>query len=139
MENKNLLQVQIKTNTTLEKTWDYFTNPKHITQWYFASSYWCCPKAENDLLLGGKFLTRMESKDGTMGFDFEGIYSTVELHKKIEYYLADGRTVSILFETENDETKVTEIFVAEDENPIEMQKGGWQAILNNFKTYLENN
>ena len=139
MKNQNLITVCVNINTTIEKAWDCFTNPTHITHWYFASEDWCCPKAKNDLLVGGKFLTRMESKDGTMGFDFEGIYSTVELHKKIEYYLSDGRTVSILFEKENNETKVTEIFVAENENPIEMQKGGWQAILNNFKNYVENN
>ena len=81
----------------------------------------------------------MESKDGTMGFDFEGIYSAVENHKKIDYYLANERTVSIIFETVNNETLVKEIFVAENENPVDMQQAGWQAILNNFKTYVENN
>ena len=139
MENKISLQVEINTTSTLQKTWDYFTNPSHITQWYFASDDWCCPNAQNDLKTNGKFLIRMQSKDGTMGFDFEGIYSTIEFNKKIDYYLADGRTVSTLFETTNNNTKVTQIFDAENENPIEMQQAGWQAILNNFKTYVENN
>ena len=139
MINKTSLKVEINTTASLHKTWDYFTNPIHIVKWYFASDDWCCPNAENDLQVGGKFLTRMQSKDGTMGFNFEGTYSVVELNKRIEYYLADARTVSILFETINNKTIVTEIFDAENENPIEIQQPGWQAILNNFKNFVEKN
>ena len=139
MSNLNLITVSISVNATIEKVWEYFTNPAHITKWYFASKDWCCPNAENNLHVGGKFITRMESKDGAIGFDFEGIYSTIVLHKNIEYYLADGRTVSTLFKDENNEISVSQIFVPENENSLEMQQGGWQAILNNFKKYLENN
>jgi uncharacterized protein YndB with AHSA1/START domain len=93
--------------------------------------------ATNDLQTGGKFLTRMEAKDGSFGFDFEGIYTLVEPMKKIEYVLADEREVKIEFIEEGESVKVIEKFNPENENPIELQQGGWQAILNNFKKYVE--
>lgn len=121
----------------LDKVWSCWTEPKHITQWCNASDAWHAPKAENDLQPGGKFLTRMEAKDGSFGFDFEGTYSDVIPNALIEYDMADGRHVSIHFSKLNDGTEIVETFDPEGENPLEMQQNGWQAILNNFKNYSE--
>ncbi len=138
MENTFIsITVTATVNAPLEKVWQSWTAPEHITNWCFASPDWCAPRAENDLRAGGKFMTRMEARDGSEGFDFEGIYSAVETHKKIAYGLSDGRKVEISFETAGDATLVTETFDAETENPVEMQRGGWQAILDNFKKYTE--
>jgi len=122
----------------IEKVWNTWTAPEHIKQWCSASEDWHVPTATNDARSGGKFMTRMEARDGSFGFDFEGVYSDVENHKRIAYGMADGRQVSILFEANGDHTKITETFDPEDQNPIEMQRGGWQAILDNFKKYTEN-
>ena len=119
------------------KTWGYYTNPKHIVNWNFASEDWCCPKAENDLQIGGKYLARMEAKDGSFGFDFEAIYTSITPEKSIEYKLADGRVVTIEFLDVDDQTEVHIAFDPETQNPIKMQRDGWQAILDNFKTYVE--
>ena len=135
--NKETITVETLIDAPLEKIWEYWTDPKHIVKWTTASDDWHTPKATNDLRPGGKFLTRMEAKDGSFGFDFEGVYAVVEPHKKIEYDMADGRNVKVTFEKQNDKYKVIESFHAEDTNPIEMQKAGWQAILDNFKTYVE--
>lgn len=121
------------------KVWDYYTNPKHIVNWNFASDDWHCPSAENDMRPGGKYASRMEAKDGSWGFDFEAIYDEVVDNNKIIYTIADGRKVAIAFEEAGDKTKLVTIFEAENQNPVEMQKGGWQAILDNFKKYTENN
>ncbi len=121
------------------KVWDYYTQPKHITQWNFADPAWCCPSAENDLRVGGKYKARMEAKDGSFGFDFEAIYDEVQAPHKMTYSLEDGRKVDLTFKETENGTDVTIIFDAETENPIEMQKGGWQAILNNFRNYVEAN
>lgn len=131
------ITVEATVNAPLSVVWKNWTEPKDIMQWNNASDDWYTPHSENDLRVGGKFLSRMEAKDGSFGFDFEGIYSEVKPFEKIKYGLEDGREVETLF-TENDgTTKITSIFDAEKENPIEMQKGGWQAILNNFKQYVE--
>ncbi|MFA9211851.1 MAG: SRPBCC domain-containing protein [Moraxellaceae bacterium] len=122
---------------TMEQVWDKWTNPQHITHWNFASDDWCCPRASNDLVVGGKFNTRMESKDGSMGFDFEGVYTAVEPYKQINYVLADERTISVQFEEVAGGIQVTEIVDPETENPVEMQQAGWQSILNNFKRHAE--
>ncbi len=124
-------------DASLKKVWDFWTLPEHITGWNFASDDWHCPKSENDLRLGGKMNSRMEAKDGSFGFDFEAIYDEVVEHKKIGYAMADGRHVTTTFENVEGNTRVTTIFDAETQNSIEMQKGGWQAILNNFKKYSE--
>ena len=121
----------------MEKVWDYWTLPDHITKWNFASDDWHCPKAENDLRVGGRTVSRMEAKDGSFGFDFEAIYDEVVNHKKISYTMTDGRKASTNFEDLGGETRVTTTFDAESENPVEMQKQGWQAIMNNFKKYVE--
>ena len=121
----------------VNKVWKYWTDPKHIINWNNASPDWHTPRAENDLRAGGKFLSRMEARDGSMGFDFEGKYLKVEPQKLIEYILGDDRKINVHFDSDGDHTTVTEIFDAEHENPVEMQQTGWQAILDNFKKYVE--
>ena len=117
--------------------WEFFTNPVHIKEWSFASPDWHSPWAKNDLRVGGTFATRMEAVDGSQGFDFEGTYTAVTPEENFAYELADGRTISVEFVEINGGTKVTEIFDPETENPIEMQRHGWQSILDNFKQYAE--
>lgn len=134
---KTIITVQTIVKAPVKKVWDVWTNPHHITQWNNASEDWHTPKVENDLRVGGKFLSRMEAKDGSFGFDFEGEYSKVEEHKLIEYFMSDKRNVEITFEEKEGMTHVIEKFEAEETNPIDMQQFGWQAILNNFKKYTE--
>jgi uncharacterized protein YndB with AHSA1/START domain len=136
MENQKII-VKASVNAPISKVWENWTEPKHITQWNNASDDWHTPHAKNDLRVGGKFLSRMEAKDGSFGFDFEGIYSEVIPFEKIRYGLEDGREVETIFTATGDTTTLTTTFDAENENPIDMQKGGWQAILNNFKKYVE--
>lgn len=124
-------------NAPVQEVWEYWTNPKHIIHWNNASDDWYTPRAENDLRVGGKFMSRMEARDGSTGFDFEGKYIKVEPKKIIEYILADDRKIKVRFDSDGVKTTVTEIFDAENENPVEMQQTGWQAILNNFKKYVE--
>lgn len=131
--------VEATVNAPIEKVWQFWSGPEHITQWNFAADSWQCPSATNDLREGGNFTSRMEAKDGSFGFDFGGVYTKVEEHKAIEYAMSDGRTVQIYFYPENNTTRVVETFDAENVNDIEMQRGGWQAILNNFKKYVEAN
>ncbi|CAN5438121.1 SRPBCC family protein [soil metagenome] len=138
-QKKTLITVEATVNAPVAKVWEYWTSPEHITQWNNASEDWHTPSATNDLREGGKFTSRMEAKDGSLGFDFWGIYDTVNVHEFIAYTLGDDRKVSIRFTTEGDVTKVEESFEAESENSIEMQQFGWQAILNNFKKYTEAN
>jgi len=137
--NKTIITVETTVKAPVEKVWKYWNEPKHITQWCFASDDWHTPTAENDLKVNGKLKSRMEAKDGSMGFDFEGVYTKVQENKAIEYNIADGRHVSITFSSNGNETKIVESFEAESMNPIEMQQAGWQAILNNFKKYVEAN
>lgn len=121
----------------LDKVWDRWNAPEHITRWNFAADDWHCPKAANDLRTGGKFSSRMEARDGSFGFDFEGIYDEVVPFKMIAYTMSDGRKVKTAFEAQGNETKITTIFDAENENPVDVQQAGWQAILDNFKKYTE--
>lgn len=120
-----------------QKVWEAWSDPKHITKWNFASPDWQCPSATNDLRVGGKYSARMEAKDGSFGFDFEAIYDEVLDQKKITYTMSDGRKATTEFEDMGSKTKVTITFDAESENSEEMQKEGWQAILDNFKSYVE--
>lgn len=133
------IQIEAVISSSPSKVWTYWTEPKHITKWNFAVPEWCCPSASNDLKVGGKYAARMEAKDGSFGFDFEAIYDEVVPQKKLTYTMADGRKVTTTFEPQGDKTKVTTVFVAETQNPIEIQKNGWQSILNNFKKYTEEN
>lgn len=134
---ENTIKVAATINADVNTVWNYYTKPEHITNWNFATDEWHCPKANNDLRVGGKYIARMEAKDGSIGFDFEAVYDEVINHEKIKYTLSDGRRVTTTFNDLKDGTKVTTVFDAEKENPIEDQKAGWQAILNNFKKYVE--
>ena len=136
--NKTKVTIEATINAPVEKVWEYWNEPSHITQWAFASDDWHAPRAENDLRVGGKFLTRMEAKDGSFGFDFGGEYTDVEKNKLIGYVMGDGREVITEFAPAGNETKIISVFDAEDQNPVEMQKAGWQMILNNFKKHVEN-
>ena len=137
MKLKETITVKTLINTPIEKVWPLWTKPEHITQWNNASDDWHTTRAENDLRIGGKFLSRMEAKDGSFGFDFEGIYTNIVTNEKISYTLLDDRKVTITFSQTENGVEVTETFEAENQNSIELQKFGWQAILNNFKTYIE--
>ena len=136
-QNKTTITVENIINAPVEKVWECWTKPEHIIQWNNASDDWHTPRAENDLRAGGSFTSRMEAKDGSMGFDFGGVYDAVTLNEYIEYTLGDGRKVKIIFSTQGKQTKITESFEAEDTHSVEMQQGGWQAILDNFKKYTE--
>lgn len=131
------ITIQATVSTDAAKAWDCYTSPEHITQWNFADESWQCPRAENDLRVGGKYTARMEAKDGSWGFDFEAVYNEIVDGKSFTYTLGDGRQVSTSFEDLGGQTLVTTIFDAEGQNPIEMQQAGWQAILNNYKKYAE--
>lgn len=121
-----------------QKVWDYYTMPEHITQWNFADPSWHCPSASNDLKIGGRYVARMEAKDGSFGFDFEVTYTDVKEGEYLTYEFG-GRMAHVTFTELNGKTEVCVVFDPEDENSIELQKNGWQAILNNFKTYTEAN
>ena len=134
---KTTLTVEAIVNAPIEKVWDSWTNPEHIIKWNTPSPDWHTPRAENDLRTDGKFLSRMEAKDGSFGFDFGGVYTNVKTNEQISYVIDDGRKVDISFTQSGNTVKIVESFEAEDINPIEMQQGGWQAILNSFKNYTE--
>jgi uncharacterized protein YndB with AHSA1/START domain len=137
MATKTEITVKSTINAPVKKVWDFWSSPEHIKQWCNASDDWHAPQAENDLRTGGKFSTRMEAKDGSFGFDFGGVYDDVKTNELITYTMGDDRKVRIIFEADGDKTHVTETFEAEAQNPVEMQRGGWQAILDNFKKYTE--
>jgi uncharacterized protein YndB with AHSA1/START domain len=136
---KTTITVESTVAAPVAKVWKFWTSPEHITKWNNASDDWHTPFAENDLRAGGKFLSRMEAKDGSFGFDFWGIYDEVKTNELIEYTLGDGRKVITTFASDGNGTKLMTTFEAEGTNPIEMQKGGWQSIMNNFKKYVEAN
>ncbi|MEI9944422.1 MAG: SRPBCC domain-containing protein [Chitinophagaceae bacterium] len=132
------ITVEAVVNAPVEKVWETWTKPEHIMQWCQASDDWHAPLAENDVKVGGKFKTVMAAKDGSFSFDFGGVYTAIKENEAMAYDMADGRQVSIQFKKNGaNETKVIETFDPEDINPEEMQRGGWQAILNNFKKYTE--
>ncbi|HXL56821.1 MAG TPA: SRPBCC family protein [Chitinophagaceae bacterium] len=138
-QNKTIITVENTINAPAEKVWEYWTKPEHITKWNNASDDWYTPRAENDLRAGGNFVYRMEAKDGSYGFDFGGTYDAVTTNECIEYTIGDGRKVKVTFSGDGSKTKVTESFEAESVNSLEMQKAGWQSILDNFKKYIEAN
>ncbi|WP_109830590.1 SRPBCC family protein [Reichenbachiella versicolor] len=129
--------IQTTINAPIEKVWKYWTDPEHITKWNYASDDWICPSAVNDLQPKGKFNWRMESKDGSMGFDFTGTYEEIDLHELIFFKMSDGRSVQITFSEIGKEVKIMEAFETEGSNSEAQQKAGWQAILSNFKKYVE--
>ena len=138
-QDKQVITVENTVNAPVEKVWEYWTNPEHIIKWNAPSDDWHTPRAKNDVKVGNNFLWRMEAKDGSVGFDFGGVYDAVTKNEYIEYTIGDGRKVKITFKPDGNKTKITESFEAENTHSIEMQRGGWQAILDNFKKHTENN
>lgn len=122
----------------VERVWQAYTTPADIMEWNAASDEWCCPSAETDLRIGGTHKARMEARDGSMGFDFEAIYEEVEPDKALTMAMTDGRRARTTFEADKSGTKVTTVFDAENDNPVDMQRDGWQSILDNFKAHVEN-
>lgn len=141
METKPATQITVQSTVKapVEKVWKLWNEPEHITKWCSATPEWHTPRAENDLRTGGKFSSRMEAKDGSMGFDFGGVYDNVKTNEHIAYTMDDGRKTTIRFTSKGNETTIVETFDAEGQNPVEMQRAGWQAILDNFKAYAEAN
>lgn len=137
LAEKNYITVTTAVNASIDKVWDYWIDPKHIVQWNNASDDWHTPKATNHLKVGAHFSFTMAAKDGSMSFDFEGTYIDVKHHEKISYAIVGGRKVFLLFAAIDNQIKIVETFEAENENPAEMQKLGWQSILDNFKKYVE--
>jgi uncharacterized protein YndB with AHSA1/START domain len=136
MEDGKII-VEITVNKDLDFVWNSWTQPDHILKWNHASDDWHTVRVSNELKVGGKFFYRMEAKDGSFGFDFESNYELVNEKKELTYIMSDGRRATTIFQSKETETKVTTTFDPENKNPIELQKAGWQAILNNFKTYAE--
>lgn len=139
METAQQAAITITTtvNAPADKVWQCWNEPKHIMGWAFAHESWHAPHAVNDLRKEGRFTTTMAARDGSMSFDFGGVYTNVKTNAEIDYTMDDGRKVSIRFESKGGQTVVTETFDPETQNPIEMQRDGWQAILDNFKSYTE--
>ena len=135
----NPITIQALVKAPIEKVWQFWNEPQHIMNWAFASEDWETPAAQNDLQVGGKFVTTMAAKDKSASFDFNGVYTKVDNHETIEYTMDDGRKVSVKFKIVSDGVQVTETFDPENENSDEMQRAGWQAILNNFKKDVEAN
>ncbi len=131
------IQIEALVNVPQDVAWAVMTKPAHIVNWNFASDDWHCPSAENDMRVGGHYKARMEAKDGSFGFDFETVYEAIDAPQYFRHVLTDGRVVETRFDKDGDATKVTTIFDAETQNAVEMQRDGWQAILNNFKAYAE--
>jgi uncharacterized protein YndB with AHSA1/START domain len=136
-KEKTKITVQAKIKAPVDKVWKLWTTPEDIINWNYASDDWLSPRAINDLREGGKFKIRMEAKDGSSGFDFEGVYSKVKPNRAIEYTIGDGRRVKIDFAGSWNLTLVVETFEAENVNSVDLQRTGWQSILNNFKEYVE--
>ena len=139
MNKTSQITVETVVNKDAQTVWDFWTKPKHIFQWSHASDDWHTPYAENDLRVGGKFLCRMQARNGSGSFDFIGTYDKIKTEEFIEYTIIDGRKVSVIFKEIDGKTEIVETFEPENENSIEMQKQGWQSILDNFKKYVENN
>lgn len=131
------LTISTLVKAPMETVWRCYTQPEHMTQWNFANDDWCCPWAKAELTPGGRLVSRMEAKDGSMGFDFEAVYDEVAPGSHISYTLLDGRKVTTQFVADGEHIKVTTQFDSETENDPEMQRAGWQAILENFKKHTE--
>ncbi|WP_223671044.1 SRPBCC family protein [Kangiella shandongensis] len=132
------ITVETTINADLDSVWKCWNNPEDIKQWNTASEDWHTTQSDVDLRVGGRFSSRMEAKDGSMGFDFEGTYTKIADKELLEYEMDDKRKVLVQFEQNGDGVKVSETFEAEKENEPEMQRKGWQSILNNFARYVEN-
>jgi uncharacterized protein YndB with AHSA1/START domain len=132
------IKTQATVSATKDKVWDYYTLPEHIIKWNFADPSWHCPAATNDMKVGGRFVARMEAKDGSFGFDFDAVYTEINPQENFTYEFG-GRFATVQFFEKNGQTNVIVTFDPETENSIELQKNGWQAILDNFKKYTETN
>lgn len=137
MTNESKIIIQAQVAAPVEKVWECYTKPEHIVHWNFASADWHSPRAENDLCIGGVFKYRMEARDGGEGFDFTGTYTHLTPHKHIAYTMDDGRSVRVDFNDHASGVTVVIAFDPESQNTIELQRQGWQAILDNFKKYVE--
>jgi uncharacterized protein YndB with AHSA1/START domain len=137
MSNSNRITISTFVARPVAHVWTCWAEPAHIMQWNAASDDWHCPKATNDLRTGGAFSSTMAARDGSFSFDFEGVYDEVRPNERIAYTMADGRSCEVLFSPENGGTRVIESFDAETQNPVEMQRAGWQAILDRFKAHAE--
>lgn len=137
MSTQNTISIKATIHASIEAVWELYTSPQHVTRWNFASADWHCPKAENDLRREGKFVFRMEAKDGSAGFDFNGTYDEVIPHSRIAYTIEGGRKVVVTFNEDNGVIKVDVTFEPEHTNSLELQRTGWQSILDNFKKYVE--
>ena len=122
-----------------QKVWNCYTQPEHITKWNFATDTWHCPAASNDMRVGGKYLARMEAKDGSFAFDFEAVYNEIVDGEKFTYTMPDNREIQVSFEQTDDKTLVIVTFDPENENPVDLQRSGWQSILDNYRKYAEGN
>lgn len=132
-----MIQIETIVTAPLKKVWEAWTQPEHITKWNFASDDWHCPQATNDLKKDGKFSSTMAAKDGSFSFDFGGTHTGVEELKSIASVIDDGRKMKVTFKQAGSDVMVIEVFEPEDQNPVDLQEAGWQAILNNFKKYVE--
>lgn len=139
MEKLKRITVEATVNAPVAKVWKVWNTPSDIMQWNTPDPGWHTPSSENDLIVGGKFKNRMEAKDGSVGFDFEGVYDSVVLHREITYTMGDGRQATTLFTEQDGKTHLATTFDPETQNDPEFQKQGWQAILNNFVKYVESN
>lgn len=133
----NLIKVEATIEAPIELVWNYWTQPEHVMQWNYASKDWHCPKASSEFTIGGEFHYIMAAKDGSVEFDFCGTFTKIIDKTFIEIFLEDGRELNIQFESQGDVTKIIETFEPEQVNSLELQKQGWQAILNHFKAYVE--
>jgi len=132
-----MIEVSVEIKAPIAAVWEAWINPSHIVNWYFASHDWCCPRAQLDCRVGGTFSIRMEAKDKSFGFDFNATFTKVLEEAQLNYTLEDGRLVDLVFTQSSDSTLLTWCFEPENQNPEDLQRQGWQAILNNFKLYLE--
>lgn len=137
MGTSQRVTVEVRVERSAAQAWDAFTDPDAVTAWNFAAETWHCPRAESDLRVGGTFNYRMEARDASAGFDFVGTFTEVRPRERLRYRLGDGRDVTVDFIAVGARTRVIETFTAEDAMPAEQQKAGWQAILDNFKRFVE--
>jgi uncharacterized protein YndB with AHSA1/START domain len=135
----NKVTVSATIDADVKDVWNYYTTPEHITKWNFADPSWHCPSASNDMKVGGRYVARMEARDGSFGFNFEAIYDEIVTGEKFTYSMLNGRQATVDFKKNGNQTAVTVSFDPETENPLDMQRRGWQAILDNFKKYAEEN
>lgn len=131
------ITIETLVHAPINLVWDTWNSPNHVVHWNHASDDWHSPKADNNFVVGGKFVYRMEAKDNSFGFDFSGTYEEIVDKKRVVTRLDDNRLVKTEFYGENDSVRIVETFEAEDQNSIELQREGWSAILNNYKLYTE--